>query len=60
MSTLLSTPGRQVTKGGSYLDIGMGRHFERCGGVKAAFDKGDQQIQLKKCCLHLSLVLTAS
>ena len=45
----------------SYLDIGMGGHFERFGGVvKAAFDKGDQQIQLKKCCLHLSLVLTAS
>ena len=31
MSTLLSTPWRQVTKGGSYLDIGMGGHFEGLG-----------------------------
>ena len=33
MSTLLSTP-RQVTIPPSYLDIGMGGHFEGCKGCK--------------------------
>ena len=36
MSTVLSTPGRQVAMGGSYLDIGMGGHFEGCGGCEGA------------------------
>ena len=33
MSTLLSTP-RQVTIPPSYLDIGMGGHFEGFGGCE--------------------------
>ena len=38
MSTLLSTP-RQVTIPPSYLDIGMGGHFERFGGVVKALGR---------------------
>ena len=34
MSTLLSTPGTQEAIPPSYLDIGMGGHFEGFGGCK--------------------------
>jgi hypothetical protein len=37
VSTVLSTPGRQEAIGGSYLDIGMGGHFEGFGVVKASY-----------------------
>ncbi len=40
MSTLLSTLGRQVTIPPSYLDIGMGGHFEECGGCNHLLRSG--------------------
>ena len=36
MSTLLSTPGRQMTIPLSYLDIGMGGYFEGFGGCEGS------------------------
>ena len=44
MSTLLSTPG-QVTIPHSYLDIGMGGHFEGFGGCKIVSDLPRRQKQ---------------
>ena len=57
MSTVLSTPG-QVTIPPSYLDIGMGGHFEGFGGCKGLIDFPSRQKQFFDVLAAICVVLT--
>ena len=57
MSTVLSTPG-QVTIPPSHLDIGVGGHFEGCGGCKGLIDFSSRQKQFFGVLAAICVVLT--
>ena len=56
VSTVLSTPGRQVTIPPSYLDIGMGGHFEGCRKADAQKFCADVYV----CPTNLQKIFTSS